>query len=60
MKKKNICCGGKFPTFAVIILVLGVLWLLGEMGILQVNIPWFPVILIIIALGWIIEHYSKK
>lgn len=40
-----------FPTFAVIVLVLAVLWILGETGILTVNVPWFPVIIAIIALG---------
>jgi hypothetical protein len=49
-----------FPTFAVIVLVLAVLWLLGEMGVLTINIPWFPLIIAIIALGWVINHYSKK
>ena len=60
MDKKNVCCVGGFPTFAVIVLVLAVLWLLGEMKILTVNVPWLPVILIIIALGWIINFYKKK
>ena len=49
-----------FPTFAVIVLVLSVLWLLNSMGVLTVEVPWLPVILIIIAIGWIIHHYSRK
>ena len=49
---------GGFPTFAVILLVLSVLWLLSEMAILTVNVPWIPVILIIVAIGWIIKHYK--
>ena len=52
--------GGKgFPTFATIVLVLGVLWFLSGIGVLTTNIPWFPAILIILAIGWIINHYRK-
>jgi len=57
------CCFGSgkgFPTFAVILFVLATIWLLTELGVITINIPWFPVILIIVALGWIIEHYTKK
>jgi len=49
----------RFPTFAVIVLVLAIFWLLGDLNILNVNIPWIPVILIIVAVGWIVSHYSK-
>lgn len=48
-----------FPTFATLVLVVGVLWLLSELQILTVTIPWFPVIMIIVAIGWIVDHYSK-
>ena len=48
-----------FPTFAIIILVLGILWFLNGVGILKVDVPWFPVILIIVSLGWIINHYMR-
>ena len=58
------CCGfeGKkgFPTFAVLLLIIAVLWILTEISVITINIPWFPVILGVIALGWIIDHYSKK
>ena len=56
------CCSsnGGFPTFAVIILVLGILWLLEGIGAINADIPWFPVILIIFALGLIFNHVKKK
>jgi len=62
--KNNSWCGcwgynKGFPTFAIIILVLGVLLLLSETGILKTKIPWFPAIIIIISIGWIINHYRK-
>lgn len=58
------CCGWnsgdrRFPTFAIIVLVLGILLLLNETGVLTTKIPWFPSIMIIISLGWIINHYRR-
>lgn len=48
------------PTFALIILAVGVIWLLSEIGVFRVKIPWWPVILIALSLGWIINYYVKK
>ncbi len=62
-EKSYWCCyGGKkrFPTFAAILLAVGILWLLSDLKIITVDIPWWPAILIIIALGWIINNYSKN
>lgn len=51
----------KFPTIAVIVLVLAVLWLLGDLGFLGgVDIPWLPVILIIASLGWIFNRFHRE
>lgn len=50
----------KFPTFATILLVLGIVWLLNEINILTINIPWIPVVLIIIALGMIINRFVSE
>ncbi len=64
VKENNWCCWGGsqkgFPSFAVIILVLGLFWLLNELGVITTGVPWFPIILVVIALGWIIDHYRKK
>ena len=49
----------RFPSFAIIVLVLGILWFLNGVGILTIDVPWFSVILIIISLGWIINHYRR-
>jgi len=63
MKKEGgWCCFGTqkgFPTFAVIILVIGISWLLNDLKVFSFEIPWFPLILIIIAIGWIIDYYRK-
>ena len=47
-----------FPTFAVIVLVLSLLYLLDSLNILATRIPWLPIILIIVASGWIVDRYS--
>ncbi len=49
----------RFPTFKVIVLVIGIVWLLSEMGMINVRLPWLPVLIVIWALGAIINHYQK-
>ncbi|MFA5856187.1 MAG: hypothetical protein WC867_02445 [Candidatus Pacearchaeota archaeon] len=50
----------KFPIFAAVLLVLGIVWFFNELNILPwSNIPWFPLILIVIAIGMIINRYSE-
>jgi hypothetical protein len=43
----------KFPILAVLLLVFAIFWLLSETDILVIDIPWIPIILIIIAIGMI-------
>ena len=59
-KKDGICCGGKFPTFAIIILVIALLWIASELGYINVDIPWFPIVIAIIALGMIVNKHGHK
>ncbi|MBR9675953.1 hypothetical protein GOV05_03020 [Candidatus Woesearchaeota archaeon] len=55
------CFGGKgFPTFAVIILVIGLWMLLQEIGVISSRISVWPMILVVAGIGWIIEYYTKK
>ncbi len=49
-----------FPTFAFLILIAGVIWLLTELEILTIDVPWLPIVVIILALGWIINHYARR
>jgi len=53
---KERCCR-KFPMLATILLVVGVIWLLTELKVISIPIPWIPVVLIVIALGMIINRY---
>jgi hypothetical protein len=50
----------RFPTLATIVFVFAVFWLLSELGILTIDIPWLPLILAIIALGWIVNRFIKE
>ena len=48
----------RFPTLAVILLAIGIIWLLNALNIFPwQNIPWIPVVVIIIAIGLILNRY---
>ena len=49
----------KFPKLAVLLFVVGILWLLTDLGIITVKIPWWPIILIVISFGWIVDNYKR-
>lgn len=49
----------KFPVLAIILLLFAIIWILSDLGMLMIDIPWIPVILAIIAVGMIINRYSK-
>jgi len=51
---------GVFPTFALIVLLIGVFWLLSDLNVLKVNVPWVPIVIIVVAIGWIIDHFTGK
>lgn len=46
----------KFPTLGFIILLFASLWLLREMNVVDIRLPWIPVVLIIIAIGMIFNR----
>ncbi len=48
-----------FPTFAVILLVVGIVWFLNELNLIVVNVPWIPTVLIIVAIGMIYNRLKK-
>jgi hypothetical protein len=52
--------GTKFPTFSVLLLVVGIVWLLNEVGLISIKVPWIPIVLVIIALSMLYNHYYKK
>jgi len=46
----------KFPVLWTIILVFSIIWLIQELGYFYIDLPWFPVILIITAIGGIFNR----
>jgi len=51
---------GVFPTFALIVLLIGVFWLLSDLNVLKVDVPWVPIVIIVVAIGWIVDHFVGK
>ena len=49
----------KFPTFPVILLLFALAWLFSDLGYFDLDIPWIPVIIAVIAIGWIVDRYKK-
>jgi len=50
----------KFPTLAIILLITAVLWLLSDLFVININIPWIPIVLIIVAIGMIFNRFNGK
>ena len=59
-KKEKGCMTGKFPTVPVILLVVAVLLALSDLKVIAVDLPWFPIILGIIVIGWIVNKYAQR
>lgn len=58
--RTNMCCRWRFPTFSVLLLAVGLIWLFSEMGYIAVNIPWLPVLLILLAFGIIVNSFMNR
>jgi len=50
----------KFPILAVILLVFSLTWLLNDLEVVSLDIPWIPTIISIIAIGWIVNRYTRN
>lgn len=49
----------KFPVLAVILLIFALVWLLSDLGVYTINLPWIPVILIVVAIAMIFNRFNK-
>jgi hypothetical protein len=49
----------KFPVLWTLILVFSLSWLLNELGVISINVPWIPTILAIIAIAMIINRFIE-
>jgi len=50
----------RFPVLATIILLAGVVWLFNDLDIINFDVPWIPVIVIIIAVGMIYNRFNPR
>jgi hypothetical protein len=57
-KDAAYCC--RHPLFAVILLVIGVLWILSDMGVITLDVPWLPLVVVVYAMGKLYKmHYHR-
>ena len=49
-----------FPIGGFILLVIGLVWLLNELNVFRINIPWVPLVVIVIGIGIIFNHYYRR
>jgi len=49
----------RFPTLPIALLVVGVVWLLNDLELISINIPWIPIVLIITAFGMIFNRFLR-
>ena len=49
-----------FPLAGVILLIIGIVWFLNELNVFTIPVPWVPLVLIVIAIGLIVNHYYRR
>ena len=57
-KSKCYHHGHGFPAVAGLILLIGILWLLADLEVIALDIPWVPVLVIILSLGMVVKHHN--
>jgi hypothetical protein len=48
----------KFPILWTLLLIFGIIWFVNETFYVNINLPWLPIILIVIAIGMIANRYK--
>jgi predicted RND superfamily exporter protein len=49
-----------FPIFGVIVLLIGIVWFLNALNLFTISVPWIPLVLIVIGIGMIVNHYYRR
>ncbi len=49
-----------FPLAGVILLIIGIVWFLNEINVFTIPVPWVPLVLIVIAIGLIVNHFYRR
>ena len=50
-------CKNKFPVLGILLLILGILWLLTELNVFTLRISWWPIIIIVVAVGMVYNKF---
>jgi hypothetical protein len=50
----------RFPVAGVILLIIGIVWFLNELHIFTIDIPWIPLILIVVAIGILANRCCRR
>ncbi|HTZ42191.1 MAG TPA: hypothetical protein VMC07_03225 [Candidatus Omnitrophota bacterium] len=51
---------GIFPVAGIILLIIGIVWFLNDINIFSINLPWVPLVLIVIAIGLIVNRVYRR
>jgi len=54
-KEDKMCCKSCFPMGSGLVFIIGLLWLLQELQILAWNVPWLPIIVMLVALKMMVK-----
>lgn len=57
--KMSECHCGHTPLPAVIVLILAILWTFAEAGWISLELPWLPLIFVILSVAMIKHHHMK-
>ena len=60
MKDKKMSCTGTGSIFGIIVLVLAILWILSDIGVMVLNVPWLPLIIAIVTIKMMVIHSHMK
>jgi len=55
MEMHGHCCRG-FPAAPVVLLIFALLWMLSDLSIIALKLPWVPILLTLVSLKMIIVH----
>jgi uncharacterized membrane protein YGL010W len=54
-KPRNVC----IHYFGVFLVVLGIIWLLDDIGIISLRISLWPIVFIVLGIGLILNRFNK-
>lgn len=56
MGGKKMSKDRSFPVLGFLLLIFAATWFLREMNVIDIDLPWLPVILIVVAIGIIFNR----